>query len=405
MVFDHGGHGDLSRCAAVAAADTAGSALRHRGDRQSVGSELCQLSGPRRCAGADRPAPDGSGAADLLLVVMEPIREISTLDEDSTGRKVFGSVRPAVVRGLIDRWPAVDVSRRSPAAMVEYLRRLDTGNPVDAIMTPPEVEGRVFYNEGMSGFNFVRNRLPITAIAEQVLRYSAFARPPAVAAQSALIRDCLPEFGAENRLTLIDAAVLPRIWLGNAITTPTHLDEWNNIGCVVAGRRRFTLFPPEQIANLYIGPLDFAPTGAPMSLVSLRHPDFERYPKFREALAAAHSADLTPGDAIFIPPLWWHHVESLESFNVLVNYWWHDSQGDGALADSAFDALLHGILGIRALPPATRRAWAAFFEQYVFGDDAGVIAHIPEQRRGILGTLSAEQLAALRTHLAKRLAR
>ena len=116
---------------------------------------------------------------------MEPIREISTLDEDSIRRDVIGSVRPAVLRGLIDRWPAVDVSRRSPAAMVEYLRRLDTGNPVDAIMTPPEVEGRVFYNEGMSGFNFVRNRLPITAIAEQVLRYSAFARPPAVAAQRA----------------------------------------------------------------------------------------------------------------------------------------------------------------------------------------------------------------------------
>ena len=142
-----------------------------------------------------------------------------------------------------------------------------------------------------------------------------------------------------------------------------------------------------------------------MSLVSLRHPDLERYPKFREALAAAHAAELGPGDAIFIPALWWHHVESLEPFNVLVNYWWHDSQGDGALADSAFDALLHGILSIRGLPPATRRAWGAFFEQYVFGNDAEVTAHIPEQRRGILGKLSEEQVAGLRAHLAKRLGR
>ena len=70
---------------------------------------------------------------------------------------------------------------------------------------------------------------------------------------------------------------------------------------------------------------------------------------------------------------------------MLVNYWWHDSDGDGALADSAFDALLHGILSIRALPPATRRAWAAFFEHYVFGDDRrGAGAYFPE-RRGILG--------------------
>ena len=142
-----------------------------------------------------------------------------------------------------------------------------------------------------------------------------------------------------------------------------------------------------------------------MSLVSLRNPDFERYPRFREALAAAHVAETAPGDAIFIPPLWWHHVESLESFNVLVNYWWHDLAGDGALADSAFDALLHGILSIRALPPATRRAWSAFFEQYVFGEEAGILEHISPERHGILGTLSAEQLAGLRAHLAKRLAR
>jgi hypothetical protein len=251
----------------------------------------------------------------------------------------------------------------------------------------------------------VRNRLPLSAVAEQVLRYSQFPRSPAVAAQSALIRDCLPGFAAENRLSVVDDNVLPRIWLGNRITTPTHVDEWNNIGCVIAGRRRFTLFPPEQIANLYIGPLDFAPTGAPMSLVSLRHPDFARYPRFREALAAAQVAEVGPGDAVFIPPLWWHHVESLEPFNVLVNYWWHDQAGDGALADSAFEALLHGILAIRGLPPATRRAWEAFFDHYVFGEEISMTEHIPEHRRGILGKLSAEQLAGLRAHLAKRLTR
>jgi hypothetical protein len=287
--------------------------------------------------------------------------------------------------------------------LIRYLQRFDSGNMVDALLAAPEIDGRLFYNGDMTGFNFLRNRLPLAAVAEQVLRYAQFPKSPAVAAQSALIRDCLPGFSEENRLDLVDANVLPRIWLGNRITTPTHVDEWNNIGCVVAGRRRFTLFPPEQIANLYIGPLDFAPTGAPMSLVSLRTPDFERYPKFRNAMAAAHTADLGPGDAIFIPPLWWHHVESLESFNVLVNYWWHDLAGDGALADSAFDALLHAILGIRGLPPATRRAWGAFFEQYVFGADE--LEHIPQDRRGILGTLSAAQLAALRTHLAGKLNR
>ena len=313
--------------------------------------------------------------------------------------------RPAVLPGYVREWPAVKKAQTSPAALADYLKRFDNGTLVDALMTAPDIDGQIFYDAPMNGFNFHRNRLPLAAIVEQVLRYAKFPQSPAVAAQSALISACLPGFCADNSLNLVDAGVLPRIWLGNRITTPTHVDEWNNIGCVVAGRRRFTLFPPDQISNLYIGPLDFAPTGAPMSLVSLRHPDFERYPKFRQALASAQTADVGPGDAIFIPPLWWHHVESLEPFNVLVNYWWHDRAGDGANADSAFDALLHAMLSIRALPPETRRAWAAFFEHYVFGPGEPAVQHIPPHRHGVLGDLSPEQNAGLREHLKKRLMR
>jgi hypothetical protein len=106
---------------------------------------------------------------------------------------------------------------------------------------------------------------------------------------------------------------------------------------------------------------------------------------------------------VFIPPLWWHHVESLEPFNVLVNYWWHDPLGADALADSAFDALLHGILSIRALPPETRRAWSAFFEHYLFAAPSESIEHIPRERLGILGDLSPDQKSALRAHLMKKL--
>jgi hypothetical protein len=336
---------------------------------------------------------------------MNLIREFSALDAEAVRRDVLPDKRPAILRGLVAGWPAVKQGLDSPQALVRYLNRFDSGKSVDALLLPPELDGQIFYDDAMTGFNFVRNRLPLAAVAEQVLRYARFPKSPAVAAQSALIRDCLPGFSGENPLSVVDAGVLPRIWLGNRITTPTHVDEWNNIGCVVAGHRRFTVFPPEQIANLYIGPLDFAPTGAPMSLVSMRNPDFGRYPRFREALAAAQVAEVAPGDAIFIPPLWWHHVESLDSFNVLVNYWWHDLAGDGALADSAFDALLHGLLSIRALPPATRRAWSAFFEQYVFGDRADALDHIPAQRRGILGAPSAEMLGGLRARLAKRLGR
>jgi hypothetical protein len=328
--------------------------------------------------------------------------ESSGLDDHAIRGTVVGSGQPAVLRGLVSHWPAVRAAQISATAAVAYLRRFDSGALVDAIMTPPEIEGRVFYNDSMSGFNFIRNRLTISAVAEQALRYGAFARAPAVAAQSALIADCLPGFAAENRLALLDESIQPRIWLGTAITTPTHLDEWNNIGCVVAGRRRFTLFPPQQVGNLYIGPLDFAPTGAPMSLVRLDRPDLARFPRFREALAAAVTAELGPGDAIFIPPLWWHHVESLQPFNLLVNYWWHAGGGD-PVRDSGFDSLLHAILNLRALPPATRAAWQALFEHFVFGSEGAVTDHIPSDRHGVLAQLPPADAQRVRSFLAGRL--
>ena len=178
------------------------------------------------------------------------IREFSPGDAELIRREVLPGGQPCVLKGLVRDWPAVAAGRRSPQELVKYLGRFDSGKPVDALMTPPEVRGRIFYNDTLSGFNFLRNRLPLAQVAEQVLRYAAFPAPPAVAAQSALMSEVVPGFEADNPLTVVDARAQPRLWLGNAITTPTHLDEWNNIGCVVSGRRRFTLFPPEQVANL-----------------------------------------------------------------------------------------------------------------------------------------------------------
>jgi len=120
--------------------------------------------------------------------------------------------------------------------------------------------------------------------------------------------------------SLLNADVAARLWLGNAISTPTHFDESSNIACVAAGERRFTLFSPEQVHNLYVGPIGHAPTGTPISLVDVDAPELARFPKFEHALAAAQSAHLGPGDAIYIPPLWWHHVASRRPVNLLVNH-------------------------------------------------------------------------------------
>src|SRR5260370_28818049 len=164
------------------------------------------------------------------------IREFSALDATAIRRDVLPDKRPAVFRRLVRDCPAVKHGLDWPAALVRYLGRFDSGKAVDALLTTPEIDGQIFYNDAMTGFNFLRNRLPLAAVADQVLRYAEFPQSPVVAAQSALIRDCLPGFTPENSLNIVDDNLQPRIWLGNRLPPPTHRDEWNNLVCVCPGR-------------------------------------------------------------------------------------------------------------------------------------------------------------------------
>lgn len=312
---------------------------------------------------------------------------------------------PAILRGLADHWPAVARGRESALAIARYLADFDSGHPSAAVLLPPEEEGRLAYDAAMDGFNFLRTPRTVSQVLEQVLRYARHERAPAVAMQSALVAQCLPGFAADNTMPLLDARVEPRAWIGSAIVTPAHFDESHNIAVCVAGRRRFTVFAPEQVANLYVGPLDNTPAGMPMSLVDFAKPDFERFPRFAQAWASARVAELGPGDALYLPPLWWHHVQSLERLNMLVNYWWLAAAPGRAVPPFTLDALMHAAATVRALPAAQRAAWRHLFEHYVFDAGRDVAGHIPVERRGVLGALTAQEQASLRALLSQRLAR
>lgn len=320
-----------------------------------------------------------------------PVAEFHGVDRARFEAEIVPAGRPAVLRGLVAHWPVVQRAAEGDLALCRALAARDSGSAVDALMIPPGRGRRLFYDEDGSGFNYLRNRLPLSAVLEQLLRYAQFADPPALAAQSALAEHCVPGFTAEHPLPLLDAAVAPRLWLGNAIRTPTHFDESSNIACVAAGERCFTLFPPEQIGNLYVGPIGHAPTGTPISLVDPEAPDFARFPRYAEAEAAALQAVLGPGDAVYIPPLWWHHVASRKAINLLVNYWW-TLPG----APSGIGALLHARLAFGAFPPQQRRAWAALLAHWVFEADEQTLAHLPPALHGLHGELTPELRAQLR---------
>ena len=213
-----------------------------------------------------------------------------------------------------------------------------------------------------------------------------------------------PGFSGANHLrTLLTVtSVLESIWIGNRTCVAAHFDNTDNIACVVAGTRRFTMFPPDQISNLYVGPLDLTPAGQPVSLVDIRRPDLERFPRFAAALEVAEVAELGPGDAVYVPALWWHHVEALDDFNVLVNYWWREVP---EFFDSPSSSLLHCLLTIKSLPPEQRARWKAVFDHLIFQTEAPALEHLPPQVRGLFGELTQEKADRIRAMLIKSLSR
>jgi hypothetical protein len=334
-------------------------------------------------------------------VTIRQVREWRDIDLATFKAEILPQNEPAVLKGLLKDWPAVQAGLNSNRALCDYIGKFDGGRPVETLFGAPSIAGRFFYTDDLSSVNFQRRPERISTTLETLLALDD-TDPPAIFIQSASIPEYLPKFADENSIDLADPSAIPRIWVGNSITVTTHYDISDNIACVVAGRRRFTLFPPDQIRNLYVGPIHFTLAGQPVSMVSLEEPDFIRYPRFEQALASAQAAELEAGDALFIPYFWWHHVKSLEKFNVLVNYWW-----DSALPKfgSPYDCLLHGFLTLRQLPASQRAAWRAVFDHYVFQTDVDPVAHLPPERRGALGEMTPELAAHIKSALLKRLNR
>jgi hypothetical protein len=326
---------------------------------------------------------------------LQPIREWTDVTPDKFQAEIRPLGQPAVIRGLKRDWPLVQAGLKSPGFAMDYLSSFYSGKPVSALSAPPEEKGRFFYNKELNGYNFSRSSENLRAILLALLKLQGDPAAPAVAMQAIEAPDILPGFEAAHSMELAPS-VSPKLWIGNAAHVAPHYDLKENVACVAVGRRRFTLFPPEQASNLYIGPLENTPAGAPISMVSLTEPDFDAYPRFRDALAAAQSGDLEPGDVIYIPYMWWHGVEALERFNVLVNYWWNDHEPRSRL--HPMHAMVLAWLTFMDMPDEHKRRWRDMFDLYIFGDGQAM-EHLPNRVRGVLGELNEQQIARVKQML------
>lgn len=299
--------------------------------------------------------------------------------------------QPMAIRGLGDGWPAVVAAREGDAAALAYVGRFDAGLTAEYFAGDAALAGRYHYGDGPGGFNFVREPL---SVADALGRIAANAAGEGTGYMGSLPEETyFPGFAQENGCPLLGPEVRPRLWLGNRSTVACHYDIYDNIACVVAGRRRFTLYPPDAIGDLYAGPIDHTLSGQPVSMAAA-DPDNPAYPRFARARERAVRVLLEPGDALYMPKLWWHEVEALGRVNILVNYWWDAFR---AGPDSPHTAMLLAMIAVAERPAPERAAWRAFFDHYVFRPDGHPLAHMPEEKHGVLGPLAAGNYGRLRT--------
>ncbi|MGQ3051266.1 MAG: cupin-like domain-containing protein [Roseateles sp.] len=325
--------------------------------------------------------------------------ERSDVNAEAIPADVLRSTEPVLLRGLVRHWPLVQAARRSNADFCDYLRAFGPQTRLALWRGAPQINGRFFYDADFTGFNFERQVNAFGALLDELLAGS----PDALYLGSTELDTAFPGLRQQNDLPVLARFdPLVSLWLGNRTQVAPHFDLPDNIACVVAGRRRFTLFPPEQVANLYVGPLDLTPAGQPISLVDVTQPDLARFPRYAQALERALVFELQPGDALYIPSQWWHGVHSLEPINALVNFWWRQSP---SFMDTPLNTLMMALLSLRDLPPAQRDAWRALFDHYVFDANEQTAAHIPAAARGILAPMDDHSARQLRAALRNRLNR
>ncbi|KQM67815.1 cupin [Sphingomonas sp. Leaf17] len=329
------------------------------------------------------------------------VRDITVADAADLDVHLREATTPFVVRGLIADWPMVRAGLQSARAARDYIARHALDRPFAVSVGAPGTGGRLFYDDALAmNFQMLRAKLP--DIFARIDANEGAADAHAIYLASIDLHQFFAGLHEANHVDLGDRTPLASIWMGTPTRIAAHNDQPDNLACVAVGQRRFALFPRDQFRNLYLGPVDNTPAGRAVSMVDFHHPDFDQHPHFADALTHAQVADLDAGDALYIPALWWHHVEGLAAFNVLVNYWWRDTP---RWLGQPQDALNHAMLAIRDLPDDEKQHWRAMFDHYVFKGGPDVTAHIPAAARGVLAPLTPESAGSLRAVLLRALSR
>jgi lysine-specific demethylase 8 len=227
-------------------------------------------------------------------------------------------------------WPAL-LDRREPAILTDYVAESwgafqrwtfpYLGERVGTNTANPVVLG----DRAITNLDYMPTTTRKLAFSESLERLEEQSKRPARAGdvyltQGGILSDPTSPFHV--LFEDIDVPPLPlelrsvNMWIGSGGNNSyLHFDPRYNIMGVLRGLKRFVLVDPKYTRNVY--PI-FSPDplGSALDVTRL---DFDRFPRARNLQYL--EGDVRAGDAIYLPPAWWHFVRS-EELNLAVNCWW-----------------------------------------------------------------------------------
>ena len=297
------------RPAVQAAAEGVQQSLRGAGKRKREGQQ-CVLGEDSCLAGL----PEGSLEARAGRGASVERLERPSLD-------AFAGVQqrgqPAEISGAIDHWPALERWRD-----VEYLEEalgarhvpVEVGRDyTSSAWTQKVVRLGHFLQESFGGRegSGAAGTDGGAASGDGTMYLAQF---PLFDHAPALRRDfSLPDYCCLGRGELLAT----NAWLGpRGTVTPWHTDPHQNLLAQVVGKKYVRLAPPEAAACLY--PFTSGLT-TNTSRVDALAPDLEEFPRYADVPFL--DCLLEPGAMLYIPPGWWHYVQSASS-SFSVSFWW-----------------------------------------------------------------------------------
>src|SRR5690348_515290 len=123
-----------------------------------------------------------------MVTVSNEVRSIEGCQPDALPlEELLSAGKPAVLRGLVRNWSLVEAGLRSVDHAMNYLRSFYNGKLLSASFAPPQVEGRLFYNEDFTRLNFEARRTQLGAVLDEIKAHLDDRQPPTMYIGSTLV--------------------------------------------------------------------------------------------------------------------------------------------------------------------------------------------------------------------------